>query len=219
MITRKIFWDDPYLTELDTEIISLDENTVELKETNIYAFSGGQASDSATIDGNVVIKAYKEDHQIKYILAPNHGLSVGEPVHIILDWDKRYKLMKLHFAAEIVLEWVYQNYNHPEKIGANISEDKARVDFYWDGNINKIFPELEVAVKKIIESDLSIISAYEDVDNEKRYWEIDGFAKVPCGGTHLKRTGEIGKLKFKRNNIGAGKERIEILLDVSSEEK
>lgn len=47
---------------------------------------------------------------------------------------------------------------------------------------------------------------------EKRFWEIEGFAKVSCGGTHVKRTGEVGGMKLKRNNIGKGKERIEITL-------
>ena len=43
-----------------------------------------------------------------------------------------------------------------------------------------------------------------------RYWEIEGFARVPCGGTHLKRTGEVGNIALKRKNIGKGKERIEV---------
>ena len=46
----------------------------------------------------------------------------------------------------------------------------------------------------------------------RRYWEVAGFAQVPCGGTHLKTTGEVGELAMKRKNIGQGKERIEIYL-------
>jgi len=45
-----------------------------------------------------------------------------------------------------------------------------------------------------------------------RYWEIENFSKVACGGTHIKKTGEIGQITLKRNNIGKGKERIEIVL-------
>ena len=51
---------------------------------------------------------------------------------------------------------------------------------------------------------------FSDEANQGRYWEIEGFARVPCGGTHLKRTGEIGPVTLKRVNIGKGKERIEI---------
>ena len=64
----------------------------------------------------------------------------------------------------------------------------------------------------MIESDLAIRSEFENELNERRYWEIDESSRVPCGGTHLKSTGEIGPIRLKRNNIGRGKERIEIFL-------
>ncbi|MDJ0956199.1 MAG: hypothetical protein QNI91_05070, partial [Arenicellales bacterium] len=72
---------------------------------------------------------------------------------------------------------------------------------------------------ELIRADKKIISAYSDEERQQRFWEIEGFAKVPCGGTHLCRTGEIGGIDLKRRNPGAGKERIEIRLsqDDSSE--
>lgn len=212
MACRKVFWENPYLVELDTVVTSIKDNQLTLKETIVYGFSGGQQSDSGTINGFEILEARKDEKEIYYTIREGHGLKAGDLVHVEIDWVKRYRLMKLHFAAELVLEWVYQNYNHPEKIGANITEDKARVDFYWDGNINKIFPELENVIGKLIESDLAIESNFSDVENEIRYWEIKGFGRVPCGGTHIRRTGEIGKVKFKRTNTGGGKERIEIQL-------
>lgn len=45
---------------------------------------------------------------------------------------------------------------------------------------------------------------------KKLFWEVPGFARVSCGGTHLKRTGEVGNIMLKRKNIGKGKERIEV---------
>ena len=62
----------------------------------------------------------------------------------------------------------------------------------------------------IIAEDLEITTGFEDAATERRYWEIAGFSRVPCGGTHVRRTGEIGGVRLKRNNIGKGKERIEI---------
>jgi Ser-tRNA(Ala) deacylase AlaX len=62
----------------------------------------------------------------------------------------------------------------------------------------------------LIAADHPIRSAYSDEASQRRYWEIEGFARVPCGGTHLCRTGEIGPVALKRRNIGKGKERIEI---------
>jgi Ser-tRNA(Ala) deacylase AlaX len=118
--------------------------------------------------------------------------------------------MRLHFAAEIVLELVYQHQPSAKKIGAHIAQDKSRIDFEWSENISTLFPMIEQKARDLIQSNHHIVSAYSDVDAEKRYWEIEGFARVPCGGTHLRRTGEVGEITLKRKNVGKGKERIEI---------
>ena len=212
MSVKKIFWENPYLTELEARVTSIDNSIITLDQTIAFAFSGGQQSDSGTIGGFQILEAKKEGKEIFYTIEQNHNLLLNQNVLITIDWEKRYRLMRLHFAAEIILELVYQNYNLPEKIGANITVDKARLDFYWDGRISDIFPELLNKANSIINSDLEIISAFDDEENEKRYWYIEGFAKVPCGGTHLKRTGEIGSMSLKRNNLGSGKERIEIYI-------
>ena len=65
----------------------------------------------------------------------------------------------------------------------------------------------------LVDADHPIVSAFSDEASQRRYWEIDGFARVSCGGTHLKRTGEVGGLTLKRKNIGKGKERVEIHAD------
>ena len=54
------------------------------------------------------------------------------------------------------------------------------------------------------------MSAFSDEENQRRCWGIEGFARVACGGTHLKKTGEVGEIDLKRKNVGKGKERIEI---------
>ncbi len=216
MSVKKIFWTDPYQTELDATVTTVDEWGVTLDQTILFAFSGGQQSDDGSIGGFPVLEAKKDGMKIRYALPQGHGLIAGDPVHLILDWDKRYRLMRLHFATELVLEWVYGHCGHPEKIGANINVDKARVDFRWDGNISSVFPELVPAIRRLIEEDHAIVSAFSDEATETRYWEIEGFAKVPCGGTHPRRTGEIGPVILKRSNPGGGRERIEITLAQSS---
>lgn len=213
MSVKKIFWENPYLTELEAKIMSVDDNIITLDQTIAFAFSGGQQSDSGTIGGFQIIEAKKEGKEIFYTIGQNNNLILNQDVIVTIDWEKRYRLMKLHFAAEIILELVYQSYNQPEKIGANITVDKARVDFFWDGRISEIFPELLNKANNIINSNLDIISAFDDEEKEKRYWYIKGFAKVPCGGTHLRKTGEIGPIFLKRNNLGSGRERIEIYLE------
>ncbi len=213
MTSEKLFWEDPYLTECTARVTSVSGDTVSLDRTIFYAASGGQESDIGTIGGRRVVKAEKTGTEIYYTLEGPHGLKPGDEVPVEIDWPRRYRLMRLHFAAEIVLEIVYQSFGRPLKIGANISGDKARVDFQWEGRISDVFPALLERAAKIIGADLPIRSEYSDRGQEQRYWEIEGFARVSCGGTHVRRTGEVGKIRLKRNNIGKGKERIEIYLE------
>lgn len=209
-MTHKIFWNDPYRTGLDTRVTNVNGNEITLAETIFYALSGGQESDHGTIGGRNVLAARKAGQEIIYTLDEGHGLNPGDAVTIAIDWLRRYRLMRLHLAAEIVLELAYQNLAGIEKIGAHIAQDKARIDFAWGENISKAFPLISEKARALIDADHPIVSAFSDEQNGRRYWEIAGFAQVPCGGTHLRRAGEIGAIALKRVNIGKGKERIEI---------
>jgi Ser-tRNA(Ala) deacylase AlaX len=215
-MTKKIFWEDPYLTQLETHIATVKDNDITVEQTIFYALSGGQESDYGTIGNNRVLQARKEGKEIVYTLENSHGLKPGDQVRMNIDWQRRYKLMRLHFAAEIVLELAYQNLDSIEKIGAHIAQDKARIDFKWDENISTVLPVIKKEALGIIEANQEIISAFSDEEKEERYWEIRGFSRVPCGGTHLRKTAEIGEIELKRKNVGKNKERIEIYVSESS---
>ena len=213
MTVKKVFWDDPYQTELQTVVTSANGNVLTLRETIAYAFSGGQQSDDGTINGFKISKAQKDGKQIYYTIENGHDLKVDYEVLLKIDWEKRYKIMKLHFAAEIILELVNQNFDRPEKIGANITSEKARIDFIWANNISEMFPVLEARAKELIKADKPIVSAFSNEAEEIRFWKIEGFGQVPCGGTHIRSTSEIKGIKLKRDRQGKNKERIEIFLD------
>jgi len=209
-MTKKIFWQDPYLTELETVVQTVNGNQVTVAETIFYAFSGGQESDSGTIGGFKVLEARKDGKEIFYTLEENHNLQAGDAVKICIDWERRYKLMRLHFAAEVVLELVCQRFPDVIKVGAHIAQDKSRIDFEWRQNISPFIVLLQQDAQNIIDSNQEIVSAFSDETNERRYWKINEFSQVPCGGTHIKRTGEMGIIRLKRANPGKGRERIEI---------
>jgi len=211
-MTKKVFWSDPYSTSHDATVASVSGADVTLDSTIFFAFSGGQESDQGTIGGVPVLSAKKDGTNIIYTLRQEHGLSLGQKVTIEIDWARRYRLMRLHFAAELVLELFYKELEGVEKVGAHIARDKARIDFAWPQSIAPLLPKLADDANRIISSNLDIRTGFVDEANERRYWEIEGFSRVPCGGTHVRRTGEIGPIRLKRNNIGKGKERVEIFL-------
>lgn len=211
-MTEKVFWNNPYQTEIISVVTQITGNNVELSHTIFYAESGGQESDEGTIAGIRVVKAEKSGSRIIYTLETRPTFAVCDEVVTEIDWPRRYALMKLHFAAEVVLELFTQNFNSITKIGAHISEDKSRIDFEWSENIAPLLPALLSKAQDLIDSDSIITSEFSDQTKERRYWKVEGFAQVPCGGTHLKRTSEVGNIALKRKNVGKGKERVEITL-------
>nr|WP_255496622.1 alanyl-tRNA editing protein [Aquitalea sp. LB_tupeE] len=197
---------------MSTTVQQVDGPQVWLQDTIFYAFSGGQESDAGTIAGWSVEQAEKQGRDIVYTLPPEHDLTVGAEVTVEIDWSRRYRLMRLHFAAELTLETIYRDFAGVEKIGAHIAADKARIDFALPEPITPHLPAIAAKVQGLIDADREIVSAFSDTEAERRYWEVPGYCQVPCGGTHLRRTGEVGRIALKRKNIGKGKERVEITL-------
>jgi len=133
---------------------------------------------------------------IYYTLNDDHGLREGDNVVMEIDWPRRLKLMRLHFAAELILEIVTQQYQL-EKVGAHISESKARIDFKATDNVKTYFDAILTQYNAIIAADLPIQKGFSDEATQRRFWKIEGFAEVPCGGTHVKSTAEVGLVKLK----------------------
>lgn len=208
---RKVFWENPYQQSLMTKVAAVSGNRILLEETIAFSFSGGQESDKATLNGLPIVHSEIEDNLIYYTFEENHRFSPGDTVTMEIDWPRRYRLMRLHFAAELILELVVRKLGL-EKIGAHIAETKARIDFAFDKNISFFFEDILAEYNQIIEKDELIRTGFTDVEAQRRFWKIDGFAEVPCGGTHVKSTAEVGFVSLKRVNIGGGKERIEINL-------
>lgn len=208
---RKAFWDNPYQHTLNTRVATVSHNRILLEETIAFSFSGGQESDKATLNGLAILGSEIEGNFIYYTLEEGHGLSPDDTVTMEIDWPRRYRLMRLHFAAELILEIVTRKFGL-EKIGAHIAETKARIDFISDTNISGLFDDILIEYNQIIQQDEIIQTGFSDVKTQRRFWKIEGYAKVPCGGTHVKSTAEVGYVTLKRKNIGGSKERIEISL-------
>jgi len=210
-MTRKLFWEDAYLTKLRTTVTGVVGDEVRLDSTIFFAFSGGQESDAGTIGGYVVEEARKEALDIVYRLDAGHTLEVGQTVDVVIDWPRRYRLMRMHFAAEMVLQLIYRHVSGITRIGAHISPDRARIDFTHDTSLAGLLPLLLRETEALVQADLPIHTGYTEELLQRRYWRVDGFASMACGGTHPRTMGEIGTLSLRRRNPGKGKERIEIM--------
>ena len=211
MDTERLFYKDPYMKETEAKVEEINGKEVVLDKTIFFAFSGGQASDRGTINRIPVVDVRKENHKIVHVLEREPDFKKGETVTLKLEWERRYNLMKLHSAAHLVYYPFVEELGKPKIIGSNVNPDKARIDFLYDKPITEKIPKIEEKVNQMISQGLEIKTENDEKDPEKRWWRCNGKG-MPCGGTHVRNTSEIGKIKLKRKNIGAGKERVEIAL-------
>ncbi len=211
-VTRILFWDDPYATSLPASVVAATTHEATLDQTIFYAFAGGQERDHGTIGGHEVLDAGWDGPDIVYQLAAGHGLGCGEVVEVAIDGTRRGRLRRLHMATEIVLEVLTQDDPDLEKVGAHIGAAKARIDFASAVTLGERLARISAAANGVVAADLPISTGFSDTARQRRYWEIPGFARVPCVGTLPRRTGEIQGVTLRRRNPGQGKERVEITL-------
>lgn len=216
---RKLFWDDPYLTETEATIQRVEGVKVLLDQTIIYSFSGGQQSDEGAIGGIPVVDSeiLPDDGSIVYSLRDAPSFAVGESVRCDINWEKRYRIMRLHSATHVAMAVLYELEGALPVIGANVTSDKGRIDFRCDTSLTALVPKIQKRADDIVQQDLTIVTQFVEVPSsgEKRIWMIAGLGEhwaIPCGGTHPRSTGEIRSLTVKRRNLGAGKERLEVTL-------
>lgn len=230
-----LYLQDSYLKEFDATVKSVsDDKFIILDKTAFYPNAGGQAFDEGVIttsDGTEykVVFVGKFDGAISHQVenGDNTPLKEGDKVHCIIDWNRRYKLMKSHTAAHVVSGLI------EKELGAKIhgnqkTLEKIRIDFNTDNFDKEYLKELILKSNDIIAKDLDVKTYFTSKDNleknpdmmklakglpedvkEVRIVEIDGFDKQPCGGTHVKHLGEIEKLEFlKAENRGTNNRRV-----------
>jgi misacylated tRNA(Ala) deacylase len=239
-LTEMLYLSDHYLKEFDATVVEvLDDKTLVLDRTAIYARGGGQPSDRGTLtleSGEVleVVESVKEQgkvlHKLSRGIQPNQLMN--SRVHGKIDWDLRYKHMRHHTALHILSGVVYLDFK--SKItGGQIYPDRARLDFTLDDlsreRLSKISEDINRVVKENREVRTYWLTTEEALQKKELYRlsadllpkgleklrivDIVGFDAQLDGGTHVNRTGEIGEIKIsKTENKGKDNKRIEIVL-------
>ena len=238
--TNLLYLKDAYLREFEAKIMKIekldDKFGIVLDQTAFYPVGGGQPADTGEISGGKgkahIIHVEKKNGIVWHFTDEIVGeLSEGDTVRGAIDWDRRYKLMRMHTAAHLLSEAVRKAVGKPlEIVGSAINVEKARLDFGYEKSIRDFFPKIEEIANRVIEENRPVIirimprkKAEEYVTKfneslkilppqvqEVRVVEIEDWHACACGGTHVKSTGEIGKIKLlKRSSKGKGVERIE----------
>ena len=230
----KIFEEDAYKKEIITTIKKIDKEnkSIELEDTIFYGQSGGQPGDIGEISTKEleikVENTIKVEGSIKNILESIDGLEINQKVSAKINWNKRYKHMRMHSALHLMCAAIPLGVT-----GGQIGFEKSRLDFNDpDKKINK--EALEDKINALMKNDHKIMYEYIDskildnqpelvrtmsvkppkIDGKLRFVKIGDIDFQPCGGTHVKSTIEIGEIKIgKIENKGKMNRRVNILLN------
>lgn len=232
-MTDELFRKDSYIRECDAKVVALGAQAVAVDRTVFYPLGGGQPGDTGSMNwaaGNakIVDTRYGDSGEILHVLEDGSPLpAVGESVHLELDWERRYRHMRMHTAMHLLGAVLKYGVT-----GGNISVDKSRLDFDMEDTVDK--EAVSAALQALVEEDHPIscrwISDAELDANpelvrtmsvqpprgkgEVRLLEIEGVDLQPCGGTHLKSTAEVGKVRIgKVEKKGRRNRRVTIHLD------
>ena len=203
-MTEELFRSDSYLKECDATVTEVRESGVVLDQTIFYPLGGGQPGDTGTLrwDGSeaaVIDTRYGDGGAIVHLLEEGAAVpAAGTAVHCELDWDRRYRHMRMHTAMHLLGSVLQYGVT-----GGNISADKSRLDFDMEDTVDK--EAVGEALTRLVAEDHPVSCRWiteEELDAQPelvrtmsvqpprgkgsvRLLEIKGVDLQPCGGTHL----------------------------------
>lgn len=240
MSTNMLFREDAYQRSAEARVVAVtDDGGVELDRTVFYATSGGQPGDSGVmvtttgeriVVANAIHPGGDKSRVVHQIDPDGQWPDVGETVSLEIDWERRHKLMRMHTALHLITVLF------PFPItGAQVGTEKSRVDFAMDEAPSDI-AAIEAQLNAFIAADHPVTSEWIEEaaldanpglvkslnvapprgEGRIRLVRIGAAEQTidlqPCGGTHVRSTGEIGPLAFgKIENKGRQNRRINVL--------
>jgi len=225
-----IYQADCYVTDFEARVTRVEGNKLFLDRTAFHPTSGGVANDTGFIEsssGRWNVIDVIEERDVAHLLDSKPDLSVGDIVRGHIDWDRRYRLMRLHTADHILTAILYRE-KGALVTGGHIDPEYAKSDFSLERGEREVFEEAIKKVNEIASSGIEVkiyflpreeamkipgivkLAAKMPPTLEKlRIVEIPGIDIQADGGPHVRNTREIGEVKLlKVENKGKGKKRV-----------
>ena len=226
-----LYLEDSYMRECNATVVSAkDDKYVSLDQSVFYPKGGGQPHDTGKIiRGDEVFNVVfvgkfsgEVSHEVDH-----PGLKAGDTVHCVLDWDRRYKLMRSHTAAHLFASMLCVG-TGALVTGNQLEVDKVRFDFSLEKFDPQILEEYLDKANALLRTDtpvrwyelpreealkipgiVKMAEAFPPEIPRLRIVEIVGLDKQADGGTHVRNLNEVGQIKvLKTENKGKNNRRI-----------
>lgn len=210
--TEKLYFENAYLKEFSARVIGREiregQQLVILDRTAFYPESGGQPHDLGSLNGVKVIRVEEEDGVIFHFL---DGELAKDEVQGQIDWPRRFDHMQQHTGQHILSEAFYQLVKG-ETLSFHLGQEESSVEIGLESIKDETLFQVEQLANEMVFSDLEIKTYF--LPEEKipeiplrkppkktgliRIVEVNGFDYSACGGTHCKRSGQVGLIKIIR---------------------
>jgi misacylated tRNA(Ala) deacylase len=235
-MTEEIAARDAYRSSAEGRVLLVTPDGVELDRTVFYGRGGGQPGDIGTLrysEGSVeVVDTIRREGRIVHVLADPLGLEPGTEVEGVIDWDRRYRLMRTHTALHALSGVIWRDFG-AKVTGGNMEPGIARMDFELDSMSTEFGREVERILNEelvkgypaevlflardaaltdpeLIRTKVNLIPEYV---NEIRVIDIVGLDRQADGGTHVRSTLEVGPVRVvKTESKGKANKRMRIEL-------
>lgn len=217
-MTRELFREDSYLKSCRARVVAAGPEGVVLDQTVFYPMGGGQPGDTGTLifdDGKrlAVTDTRKGEAGILHLLAPgSEAPVVGSDVTAEIDWDRRHRHMRMHTSLHLLCAVIPAGVT-----GGQIGAERSRLDFD-PGEVVFDKDKIEAEINRLIGEDHPVaprwideaeLDAKPDLVRTMSVKPPRGTGKIrlldiaqvdlqPCGGTHVARTGEIGRIAVEK---------------------
>jgi len=207
---NQLYYQEPYLREFDAVVLRCEEAkgfwNVVLDQTAFYPEGGGQPCDLGHLNRVKVIDVREKNGEVLHRC--ESPLPVGEPVHGVIDWERRFDLMQQHSGEHLVSGLVHSRYGY-DNVGFHMGQDMITIDF--NGLIDEEgLREIEQKANEAVWRDLETNIFYPDretlaslpyrskqeLPGQVRLVRFPGVDLCACCGTHVARTGEIGLIRL-----------------------
>lgn len=222
MKTKPLYLDDSYLKEMDATVLEAlpeGEGTYRLilDQTVFYPMGGGQATDQGSLTGDnwsgEVYQVINRDGEIWHFVKAAAAPIIGMKVHGSINWDRRYKNMKLHSGGHIIdFAMFLLGYSPKTLVPLKADHNKNPYIIYQGIIAQEIKQQLENKANELVNQNRKLtwyFQPLEDLQKEAIYLipglptnkplrtlKLEGVGAVADGGTQVKTTGEVGKIKI-----------------------
>jgi alanyl-tRNA synthetase len=222
-MTERLYYTDAYRTAFRSrvEARSNDGLRVYLVESAFYPTSGGQPHDTGTLDGLAVTDVVDEGDRVMHVLASPLAPHV-EFVDGVVDWARRFDLMQQHTGQHLLSAMFEDRHGWPT-VSVHFGAESSTLDVTAREFEPEMLAEAERVANALVVENREISVAFEDAvlatglrkasdrDGTLRIVSIAELDRSACGGTHVRRTGEIGGILLRRAERSKGQVRIEFV--------